>query len=113
MTAHTELIYIDQPCQACILLMQLHRSSGRSHLDQLVAARLARQSILDKPEPPELLTVFDEAVLHRLAVEGITIYRSDLVRKSAVTFERIRGEALPRSASRDLILKVPEKRWNG
>jgi transcriptional regulator with XRE-family HTH domain len=35
-------------------------------LEELVAARLKRQEILDKPTPPALWVVLDEAVLHRL-----------------------------------------------
>jgi transcriptional regulator with XRE-family HTH domain len=35
-------------------------------LGELVAARLERQAILDKPNPPALWVVLDEAVLHRL-----------------------------------------------
>jgi hypothetical protein len=35
-------------------------------LADLVAARLGRQAIFDKPEPPDLWVVLDEAVLHRL-----------------------------------------------
>ncbi len=35
-------------------------------LEELVAARLERQAILDKPTPPALWVVLDEAVLHRL-----------------------------------------------
>jgi transcriptional regulator with XRE-family HTH domain len=34
-------------------------------VDEAVAARLARQAILDRGEPPELFVVIDEAVLHR------------------------------------------------
>jgi hypothetical protein len=34
-------------------------------VDEAVAARLARQAILDRDEPPELFVVIDEAVLHR------------------------------------------------
>jgi transcriptional regulator with XRE-family HTH domain len=34
-------------------------------LEQMVAARLERQAILDRPRPPVLLVVLDEAVLHR------------------------------------------------
>lgn len=30
-----------------------------------VAARMARQAILTKPDPPQLITILDEAVLHR------------------------------------------------
>jgi transcriptional regulator with XRE-family HTH domain len=35
-------------------------------IDALVAARLERQGILDRAEPPEVVVVLDEAVLHRL-----------------------------------------------
>ena len=35
-------------------------------LDELVSARLERQAILDRPSPPTLWVVLDEAVLHRL-----------------------------------------------
>jgi transcriptional regulator with XRE-family HTH domain len=138
-------------------------------LEQLVAARIGRQAILNKPEPPNLLVVFDESVLHRLvgtakvmhdqlihlaelsmrsrisvqvipatvgahaglggafniatadgrpdtmhvdSVEGITMEKSALVRKVGIAFDLVRGDALPRWASRDLILKVAEERWN-
>jgi transcriptional regulator with XRE-family HTH domain len=36
-------------------------------LEQMVTARIERQQILDRPRPPALLVVLDEAVLHRLA----------------------------------------------
>jgi len=39
---------------------------GDDALDELVGARLARQGIFDRPEPPHLWVVLDEAVLHRL-----------------------------------------------
>lgn len=138
-------------------------------IDQLVAARLARQSIFDRPDPPNLWIVLDEIVLHRLigtpktmydqllqvadmsmrsymcvqvvpassgahaglagsfyiasvrgkpdllymdAVEGVTIERSALVRKATIEFDLVRSDALARNASRDLILKVAEERWN-
>ena len=34
-----------------------------------------------------------------------------LVSKAAQAFERLRSEALPRAASRDLIRRVAEQRW--
>ncbi|MGI8450133.1 MAG: helix-turn-helix domain-containing protein [Streptosporangiaceae bacterium] len=37
-----------------------------AQLEELANARLERQTILDKPTPPTLWTVLDEAVLHRL-----------------------------------------------
>jgi transcriptional regulator with XRE-family HTH domain len=134
----------------------------------LVAARLERQAILDRADPPDLVVVLDEAVLHRLigspqvmhdslvrvaelsqrqyvvvqvvpasnganaglggafyiaaadgmpetlqmiGVEDQTTEKRTLVRKAAVTFDRVRGDALPRDASRDLILKVTDEKW--
>ena len=45
------------------------------------------------------------------AVEGQIIEKSTLVSKAALVFDRLRSEALPRGASRDLIGKVAEERW--
>lgn len=47
------------------------------------------------------------------AVEGQSIERPALVAKAALAFDRLRAEALPRGASRDLIRKVAEERWTG
>jgi transcriptional regulator with XRE-family HTH domain len=137
-------------------------------IDALVAARLERQAILDRPEPPDIVVVLDEAVLHRFigspqimhdalvrvaelsrrpcvvvqvipvgnganaglagafdiatgegmpetlrteSVEDQTTEKRSLVRKAAVAFDRVRADALPRDASRELILKVAEERW--
>jgi hypothetical protein len=138
-------------------------------LEDLVSARIARQSILDDPRPPVLWVVIDEGVLHRLigsrtimydqlrhltemaarsditvqvvptgvgahaglngafivagfdtapsilyaetAVEGQTIEKPALVSRAALAFDRLRAEALPRGASRDLIEKVAEVQW--
>ena len=38
--------------------------------------------------------------------------RSAVVRKAAIEFDLVRSDALARNASRDLILKVAEERWN-
>ncbi len=46
------------------------------------------------------------------AVVGMTIERNALVRRAAVPFDLGRSNALTRSDSRDLILKVAEERWN-
>ena len=51
-------------------------------------------------------------IMHIDAVEGLTIEKSAQVRNAAVVFDRVRGDALPRGASRDLILRVAEERWN-
>jgi transcriptional regulator with XRE-family HTH domain len=50
-------------------------------------------------------------VLHMDAVEGMTTERHALVRKAEIAFEGVRGDALPRGASRDLIMKVADEVW--
>jgi transcriptional regulator with XRE-family HTH domain len=51
-------------------------------------------------------------VLHTDAVpEGHTTESRSQVRKAAVAFERIRGYALPRAQSRDLVMEVAKERW--
>jgi len=137
--------------------------------DELVVATLDRQSVLQGADPPEVVAVLHETVLHRLigsaeimhdqlihlaelserpnlsihvapsgigahaglggalnlasgdggpdvlhmdgTPEGTTTETRSLVRKAAVAFERIRGYALPRDQSRDLILEVANEQW--
>jgi transcriptional regulator with XRE-family HTH domain len=151
------------------LFLATQTDTSDEAIEALVTARLARQAIYDRPEPPDAVVVLDEAVLLRLigspqimhdqlvqaaelstrpyisvqvvpasnganaglsgafdiasvddmpgtlrmeGVEDQTIDKRSLVRKAAVTFDRVRGDALPRAASRDLILKVADERWN-
>jgi hypothetical protein len=44
-------------------------------------------------------------------VEEQTTEKRSLVRKATVAFDRARGDALPRDASRELILKVADEKW--
>ena len=55
-------------------LFQAWQSSASDELEELVNARIARQSILDRPRPPELWVVVDEAVLHRCIGSRKTMY---------------------------------------
>jgi transcriptional regulator with XRE-family HTH domain len=137
-------------------------------IDALVAARLERQEILDRADPPETVVVLDESVLRRLigspqvmhdqlihvadmgtrphisvhvvpadtganaglggafdvasadgmpavvrmeGVEDVTSERRALVRQAEIAFERVRRDALPRVASRNLITEVAEELW--
>jgi transcriptional regulator with XRE-family HTH domain len=139
------------------------------HTDEIVAARMARQSILARDTPPELWVVIDEAVLHRpvggplvmreqlshlikaaqrpsivlqvipaavavhdglpgagfiiaafekapqvayqdTAVRGQVIEDGDDISVLLGTWDRLRAEALPRTASVDLIEEVA-KTW--
>jgi hypothetical protein len=143
---------------------------SRESLDDLVAARVARQAIFDTTAPPQVIAVLDEAVLHRLigspaimydqltrlatmserpfitvqiipastgahaglagsfmlatvdgkpdmlhidSVEDQLTDRIPLVRKAVVAFDHVRGDALPRTISRELILKVVGEQWTG
>src|ERR1022692_4873245 len=150
------------------LFLAAQTDTSEDAIGALVAARLERQVILDQVNPPDVVAVLDEAVLHRLVgspqamhdalahvaelsqrpyivvqvvpagnganaglagafdiaaadgiaetlrMEGIedqTTEKRSLVRKAAVAFDRVRGDALPRDASRNLILKVADERW--
>jgi transcriptional regulator with XRE-family HTH domain len=134
--------------------------------DELVTARMERQSILDRPDPPHVVAVLDEAALRRLigtsavmhdqlahlaamserpyisveivpsstganaglsggfqlascegapdtvrmeAVEDVTAETRSLVRRATVIIDLVRGDALPRTASRTLILEAAEQ----
>jgi transcriptional regulator with XRE-family HTH domain len=52
-------------------------------LDEQVAARLARQAVLDRPDAPQLWCVLDDGVLHR-AIGGSKVMRSQLYRLAEV-----------------------------
>jgi transcriptional regulator with XRE-family HTH domain len=150
------------------LFLAEQTDTSEDAIGALVAARLERQAILDRPDAPDVVTVLDEAVLHRLigspqvmhdalihvaevsrrpavvvqvipashgasaglggafdiaAADGMpetlrmeaivdqTTEKRSLVRKAAAAFDRVRGDALPRDASRELILKVADERW--
>jgi transcriptional regulator with XRE-family HTH domain len=134
--------------------------------DEMVMARLTRQGIFDRPEPPSVSVVLDESVLYRLigspqimrdqlahvaewserpsiriqilpasnganaglggainlavgdgpqelllteAVEDQTTEGQALVRKASGIFDLVRADALPRKASRALILEAAEQ----
>jgi transcriptional regulator with XRE-family HTH domain len=150
------------------LLLAAQTDTSDEAIEALVTARMARQAIFDKPEPPDIVVVLDESVLHRLigspqvmhdqlvqltelstrpyisvqvvpagnganaglggalniasvdgtpdvvhmdAVEGQTTELRTLVHKAAVTFDRVRGDALSRGQSRDLILGLADELW--
>lgn len=149
------------------LFLAAQSDTSEDAIEALVAARLERQAIFDRADPPDAVFVIDEAVTTRLigspaimhdalnlvaetalrpsivvqvvpasrganaglggafdlarsdgapdtlrmeGVEDQTTQKRSLVRKAAVAFNRVRSDALPRDASRDLILKAAE-RW--
>ncbi len=146
--------------------------AGGNDLDranELVTATLERQSVLLRPDPPEVVAMLHEMVLRRLigspaimydqlihlaevserpnisvhvvpahtgahaglsgdislasgdgnpdvlhtdaVPEGHTTETRSLVRRAAVTFERVRRDALPCAQSRDLIVEVANEQW--
>jgi transcriptional regulator with XRE-family HTH domain len=140
-----------------------------AEVDELVTARMERQQVLDRPDPPLAWVVIDERVLHaqigamkvmhgqllQLAdmsarpnitvevvpfsagahsgllgacaiadmengdrvvyletmTEGFISESPAVVARTMLTFDTLRSEALPRSASRDLITKTAEELW--
>ena len=56
---------------------------NQDDLDEQVAARLARQAILDRMTSPQLWCILDEGVLHR-AIGGSKVMRSQLYRLAEV-----------------------------
>ena len=148
------------------LLLAQQTDTSDEAIVALVNARLDRQAIFDRADPPDVTVVLDEAVLHRPigtpaimhdalihvaemalrpsivvqvvpsskganagiggafdiasadgapnmlrmdAVEDQTTENRSLVRKHRAAFNRVRGDALSRDASRDLILKAAEQ----
>jgi hypothetical protein len=57
------------------------------------------------------MTISEPGVVYMDALKGMTTENPLLVREATVTFDRVLGDALPRGASRDLILKVDDELW--
>jgi transcriptional regulator with XRE-family HTH domain len=151
------------------LLLGAQTDTSDEAIEALVTAKLERAAVLDRADPPDVVALVDELVLHRLigspevmhdqllhiaelarrpyvcvqvvptaagatagmggavnlasgdgspdvlhndaVPEGHTIEERSRVHRAEVAFERIRGYALPREPSRDLILGVAEERW--
>ncbi len=150
-------------------VLMVRPNTTEDELDDIVSARLARRTILDRENPPALWVVIDEAVLHRevggtevmynqlthlaemserpnitlqvipyssgihtgldgafviadfddappaaflaTATEGQTVEEPSMVAKVAFTFDTLRAEALPRKASKDLVVRMAEEKW--
>jgi hypothetical protein len=93
-------------------LVQLADMSARSYIAvQVVAASTGANAGL---AGSFMIASFDGRpdVMYLDAVEGQTVESNTLVRKTAVVFDQVRADALPRTASRDLILKVAGEQWN-
>ena len=64
-------------------ILSVRPDGSLDDLDEQVAARLARQAVLDRPDAPQLWCVLDEGVLHR-AIGGSKVMRSQLYRLAEV-----------------------------
>jgi DNA-binding XRE family transcriptional regulator len=158
------------PEYARALFVAWQTASTDDGLEAMVNARMTRQTVFDRAEPPKFWAIIDETVLYRcvgspkimhdqltglleiserpsVAVhvipmdtgahigllgafavassdddtpgiaymespdEGQTTRNPATVAKINLTFDTLREDALPRRASRDLIMKVAEERW--
>jgi transcriptional regulator with XRE-family HTH domain len=79
-------------------LFEAWRSAdGDDELDELVSARIQRQSILERPKPPALWVVIDEGVLHR-CIGGRKVMHDQLAHlvgmsgRSKITMQVVPGE---------------------
>ena len=52
-------------------------NSANKEIDRLVKARMERQNILNRVDPPHFMTIIDEAALHRL-VGSVEVMRTQL-----------------------------------
>jgi len=151
------------------LLLAAQTDTSDETIEPLVTAKLERAVILDRADPPDVVALIDELVLHRLigspeimhehlmhiadlaqrpyvcvqvvptsvgataglsgavnlasgdgspevlhndaVPEGHTTESRSLARGAGVAFERIRGYAMPRAQSRDLIMEVANEKW--
>lgn len=120
-----------RPPELCVLLGEdvLHRRIGSPKImhDQLVqlADMSCRPNIAVQIVPAELgahtgllgaftiatLQVKPDIVYLETSADGQITEKSTVVSHVTLRFDRLRGEAIPRGASRDLILKVAEGKW--
>src|ERR1039457_551073 len=70
-------------------------STSDEELEDLVGARIERQGILDRPKPPELWVVVDEAVLHRLIGSRKIVYEQLLPLADASCRANITVQVVP------------------
>ena len=96
---HDQLVHVAEMSRRPRISVQIVPAGVGTH-----AGLLGAFAIADFDGKPSILYV-------ETAVEGFTIERPARVRKAALRFDRLRAEALPRGASRDLIMKVAEERW--
>jgi len=98
-TMHDQLVHLADMSERSYISVQVVSASVGAHAGLSCAFMIGSVD-----SEPDLLLVE--------AVEDQTIKDHEVVSKAAVAFDLVRGDALPRSASQDLILKVAEGKWN-
>jgi hypothetical protein len=91
-------------------LLSVGVGGADAEIDQEVTARIERQAVLDRANPPLLWVMMDEGVLRR-PVGGREVMRGQIEHLTeAAAQPGLRAEALPRGASADLMKEVA-KTW--
>jgi hypothetical protein len=73
-------------------------STTDDEMEELVSARIERQGILDRPRPPQLWVLVDEAVLHRLVgsskvMHDQLLHLADMSCRPSITVQVVPAEA--------------------
>ena len=97
-------------------VLETHPNTALDVVEERVAARIARQVILDRdePPPPMLWVLLDENVLTREVGARKSCTTSSAGwpgARMSVRFDALRTDALTGRASLSLIEKVTEERW--
>ena len=96
---HAQLLRLAELCDAPYVSLQVIPFSAGGHIGLLGAFVIAEMG--DLPGIVYLET----------AADGQTVEDAATVSQVALRFDSLRSEALPRSASKDLIMKVAEDKW--
>ena len=80
-------------------VLQRHPNVTSEQVAERVAARLTRQSVLERPDPPLLWVLLDENVLHR-QVGGVMIMQDQMTHLAAMTRQpNIAVQLIPREGA--------------
>jgi hypothetical protein len=86
---------LQTPDYARALFLAWQGADSDDQLDQLVSARIERQSIFLRPDPPSLWAVLDEGVLHR-CIGGLKVMHDQLMHLLEVSDRsKIRVQVVP------------------
>ncbi len=77
-------------------VLETYPNTTKAQVDERLAARLARQAVLDRDDPPLFWVLLDEAVLHReigspIVMHSQLLHVADVARRPNVTVQVIPG----------------------